>query len=126
MLVYRVEHKENGTGPFRCQHYAGDLMRDHITPHEAGAFTTPEDFEQFERMGASAHFGAKSLIKLDSFVGDWRRLYNRDFVVVVYEVSTYVTMTDGQVVFVRHSAKEIRRYETFTALNTMLVVKAFK
>lgn len=108
MIVYRLEQRATGAGPFTSSNYAGCYVEQHDPPcsyHLIG--------EEFERMNdllmTGAFFGWTTIEKMNWFIrGGWRQLQQLDYVIVEIEVAEKNTFVfhDGQVIFTKFSRKQ--------------------
>ena len=113
ILVYRLEHKETGLGPF--YHHEKGLsvtycIKRHLSPCDQKNFS-PDEWDTFVKKHgySNMRFSWNSLEKLYGFIrkDGLSTLKKYGFVIVCYRVSSPLCYTDGQRVFDKTTAIKV-------------------
>ncbi|WVW76917.1 hypothetical protein Bhz51_00011 [Stenotrophomonas phage vB_SmaM_Bhz51] len=108
MIVYRLEQRLTGEGPFTGRSYGGCHVEQHNPPCSYDLIG-----DEFRRMNSllmqGAFFGWTTIEKMDWFIRrGWRALHQLDYVVTEIEVDEKNTFVfeDGQVIFINFIRKQ--------------------
>ncbi|QBP06213.1 hypothetical protein [Stenotrophomonas phage YB07] len=108
MIVYRLEQRLTGEGPFTSSSYGGCHVEQHDPPCSYDLIG--KDFERMnDLLMTGAFFGWTTIEKMNWFIRrGWRALHQLDYVVTEIEVDEKNTFVfhDGQVIFVKFSRKQ--------------------
>lgn len=109
MLCYRIQHIETGLGVFSgmaCPDANGkdvslDCIVSHKSPQHHAGWGNRIGVEFLDKYPETSRFAWDTIDKLYDFVvpGEMDYVLSRGFEIVCYDVTDYVVMPDGQVIF---------------------------
>lgn len=109
-IIYRIEHKEDGLGPYRTEYEHTGIADAHMgcDDHPTPAM---ESYSYWCGVHEEHSFGCSSREKLDRWFKDFKEvLHEEGFVIRVFEAPTetvHVSPSGKQVYFTKSEAKEV-------------------